>query len=119
MDDKHTPIGIFSYDTLFAERQNPSRFDLQAELGHAAINKTLPDHIANELQKIQKADLIILQFPMYWFGLPAILKGWLDMCLPDHVAFDIGEQRWLDDGLFKVCIKLLCTSRRMLCTRHE
>ena len=43
------------------------------------------------------------------------------MCLPDHVAFDIGQQRWLDDGLFKVCIKLLCTSRRMLhvCTRHK
>ena len=92
---------------FFAERKNPDHFDLAVELGHAAINKTLPDHIANELQKIQEADLIIIQFPMYWFGLPAILKGWLDICFPDKVAFDVGQQKWLDDGLFMVCIKLL------------
>ena len=86
----------------FAERKNVEHFDLEVELGHAAINKTLPDHIANELRKIQAADLIILQFPMYWFGIPAIMKGWMDVCLPDHVAFDVGQRKWLDDGLFKV-----------------
>ena len=91
----------------FLDKKNPDSFNFLTELGHAAINKTLPDHIANELHKIQAADLIILQFPMYWFGVPAIMKGWLDVCFPDHIAFDISQEKWLDDGLFKVCIKLI------------
>ena len=36
---------------------------------------------------------------MYWFGVPAIMKGWLDMCLIDQVAFDAAETKWLDNGL--------------------
>jgi NAD(P)H dehydrogenase (quinone) len=29
-----------------------------------------------EIAKIEAADLMIWQFPLWWFGLPAILKGW-------------------------------------------
>jgi NAD(P)H dehydrogenase (quinone) len=31
-----------------------------------------------ELKKLESADLLIMQFPLWWFGLPAILKGWVD-----------------------------------------
>ncbi len=31
-----------------------------------------------EMDKLEKADLLIFQFPLWWFGLPAILKGWVD-----------------------------------------
>jgi NAD(P)H dehydrogenase (quinone) len=27
---------------------------------------------------LESADLLIMQFPLWWFGLPAILKGWVD-----------------------------------------
>ena len=38
---------------------------------------------------------------MYWFGFPAILKGWFDMCIIDQVAVDICKTKWMDNGLFK------------------
>lgn len=31
-----------------------------------------------EIAKIEAADLMIWQFPLWWFGMPAILKGWVD-----------------------------------------
>lgn len=33
------------------------------------------------LQLLRAADLLILQFPLWWFAAPAILKGWLDRVL--------------------------------------
>ena len=54
------------------------------------------------MKKIQEADLIILQFPMYWLGVPAILKGWLERCLADKVAFNSETLQWFDSGPFKV-----------------
>ena len=31
-----------------------------------------------EIAKLEAADLMIWQFPLWWFGLPGILKGWVD-----------------------------------------
>lgn len=36
-----------------------------------------PD-IQAEIDKVKRADLIILNFPLYWTSVPAILKGWID-----------------------------------------
>jgi putative NADPH-quinone reductase len=30
------------------------------------------------MQRIDAADTMIVVFPIWWFGLPAILKGWVD-----------------------------------------
>ncbi|GAA78249.1 NAD(P)H-dependent oxidoreductase [Pseudoalteromonas sp. BSi20495] len=34
--------------------------------------------IAAEQERLKKVDVIVLQFPMYWYGLPALMKKWLD-----------------------------------------
>lgn len=47
-----------------------------------------PD-IAEEHRKIRWADTIVLQFPLWWYGPPALLKGWLDRVLVD--GFAIGD----------------------------
>ncbi len=39
---------------------------------------TLASDILDELDKIKRADLIIFNFPVYWFSMPAIMKGWFD-----------------------------------------
>lgn len=31
-----------------------------------------------EINKLLWADVLILQFPLWWFSMPAILKGWVD-----------------------------------------
>lgn len=84
----------------FKERKNNEEFNFQQELSHAAENGTLADDIKAEIDKILAADLIIVQFPLYWLGMPAILKGWFDRCLAEKVAFDTMRSKWFDNGPF-------------------
>ncbi len=48
------------------------------------------------MRKIQWADLIILHFPVYWFSMPAILKGWIDRVLVSGLCY--GGMRFYDRG---------------------
>ncbi|WIV58525.1 NAD(P)H-dependent oxidoreductase [Amycolatopsis nalaikhensis] len=36
-----------------------------------------PDIVA-EQEKLDWADAVVVQFPLWWYGMPAILKGWFD-----------------------------------------
>ncbi|XP_077449541.1 NAD(P)H dehydrogenase [quinone] 1-like [Stigmatopora argus] len=55
--------------------------------------------ITEEQHKLTEADLIIFQFPMYWFSLPAILKGWIDRVLTLGYAFS--DEKRYGQGIFK------------------
>ena len=65
------------------------------------------DDVAGEQRKLQWADALILQFPMWWFSMPAILKGWVDRVYAYGLAYGVGEhsdRRWGDrygEGSFK------------------
>ncbi|MBL0888237.1 NAD(P)H-dependent oxidoreductase [Myceligenerans indicum] len=59
--------------------------------------------IRAEQAKLLRSDLIVLQFPLWWYGLPAILKGWIDRTLVAGFAFgvvdpDTGKVRKYGDG---------------------
>ena len=56
----------------------PRQFDAQAEQHHASDQRTLPAPVAAEIALLDRADLLILQYPMWWHLPPAMLKGWLD-----------------------------------------
>jgi NAD(P)H dehydrogenase (quinone) len=45
---------------------------------HALAQQMLAPDVAKELQRLLAADLLLLLFPLWWFGMPAILKGWID-----------------------------------------
>lgn len=60
---------------------------------------TIAPDIAAEIEKIKKADLIIFNFPLYWFSVPAILKGWIDRVLVS--GFCYGGLRFYDNGGLK------------------
>jgi NAD(P)H dehydrogenase (quinone) len=49
-----------------------------------------PD-ILGEIQKIQAAELILFVTPLWWFSVPAILKGWFDRVLAMGVTWDGGK----------------------------
>lgn len=49
-----------------------------------------PD-IVTEIEKVMAADLIIFHAPIWWQGVPAILKGWFDRVLAMGVAWDGGK----------------------------
>lgn len=62
----------------FSDRVDPKRFDIQSEQRHASDTGTLPACVTEELERMDRADLLILQYPMWWHLPPAILKGWFD-----------------------------------------
>jgi NAD(P)H dehydrogenase (quinone) len=65
----------------YANRLGPQRFDVQAEQRHASQQKAIPQEVAAEIERLDRADLVILQYPMWWHLPPAILKGWFDRVL--------------------------------------
>jgi Putative NADPH-quinone reductase (modulator of drug activity B) len=60
---------------LYAQSFQPvlTNDDFEA-FNHAAI----PDDIKREQDAVTRADLVIFVYPIWWFGPPAILKGWID-----------------------------------------
>ncbi|HET6504758.1 MAG TPA: NAD(P)H-dependent oxidoreductase [Amycolatopsis sp.] len=54
----------------------------------------LSDDIRAEQEKIKWADTVVLQFPLWWAGPPAILKGWFDRVFVKGFAFGVSG----DDG---------------------
>jgi NAD(P)H dehydrogenase (quinone) len=62
----------------YARRSNGARFDVQAEQRHASDDGALPEVVLAELAKLDRADLLVLQYPMWWHMPPAIMKGWFD-----------------------------------------
>lgn len=47
--------------------------------------------IAGEQAKLYWADAVILQFPLWWFSMPAILKGWVERVYAYGFAYGVGE----------------------------
>ncbi|WP_163266226.1 NAD(P)H-dependent oxidoreductase [Chelativorans alearense] len=61
--------------------------------------ETLTEDVKAEIEKLLWADALILQFPMWWFSMPAILKGWVDRVFAYGFAYGVGEHsdvRWGD-----------------------
>ncbi|GME73292.1 unnamed protein product [Ambrosiozyma monospora] len=62
----------------FPEFDKKERLDILTESGKAYSQGKLSHDILEEQAKLQWADMVIFQFPMYWFTIPAILKGWFE-----------------------------------------
>ncbi|MFO1062005.1 MAG: NAD(P)H-dependent oxidoreductase [Dongiaceae bacterium] len=65
----------------YAGRRQPERFDVQLEQRHASDGGTIPAMVADEIAALDRADLLVLQYPMWWHLPPAMLKGWYDRVL--------------------------------------
>ena len=45
------------------------------------------DPVATQVADLRWADTLIFVYPTWWYGLPAMLKGWLDRVMLPDVAF--------------------------------
>ncbi|XP_039186870.1 NAD(P)H dehydrogenase [quinone] 1 isoform X3 [Crotalus tigris] len=104
---------IVAVSDLYAERFDPvlSRADFAGdpddprslnyakEAGLAWKEGRLRGDILSEMEKLAAADLVLFQFPLHWFGLPAILKGWFDRVLVQGFAYSYGAM--YDQGPFQ------------------
>ncbi len=71
----------------FAARGDPARFDPQSEQRHASEVGALPKIVTDELALMDRADLLVLQYPMWWHLPPAMMKGWFDRVLAYGEAY--------------------------------
>jgi NAD(P)H dehydrogenase (quinone) len=65
----------------FTTVKDPAYLKPQVEETHASEHDGFAHEIEAEIRKLEACDLLILQFPLWWFGLPAMLKGWIDRVL--------------------------------------
>jgi len=68
---------VFDADDFLAP-VDPERLSFISESGHAFATGTQTPDVAAEQAKLLAADAVIFQFPLWWFGFPAVLKGWVD-----------------------------------------
>ncbi|HDJ1440362.1 TPA: NAD(P)H-dependent oxidoreductase [Serratia rubidaea] len=84
-------------DNLAAQTDAPFNPSLDSQ--RAFANGTQSQDIAAEQEKLLWADVLILQFPLWWFSMPAIMKGWVDRVYANGFAYGVGEHsdaRWGD-----------------------
>lgn len=62
----------------YNERSDNAVFHAQTEQRFNANNGTTPADVNEEADKLLNADVLVVHFPLWWFGAPAILKGWMD-----------------------------------------
>ena len=54
----------------------------------AALCGALGPDVRAEQDKLRRADTVVIQFPLWWYGMPAVLKGWFDRVFASGFAFD-------------------------------
>ena len=81
----------------FTTVRDPNFFKQQQEELYAAEHLGFAPEIEAEMQKLERCDLLVFSFPLWWFGLPAILKGWVDRVFAYGRIY--GRGRWYDKGL--------------------
>lgn len=82
----------------FATVKDPEYYKQQVEEMHAFETNGFAEDVQEELDKLMWCDLLIFQFPLWWFGLPAILKGWCDRIFAMGPTYGYG--RMYDKGVF-------------------
>jgi NAD(P)H dehydrogenase (quinone) len=73
------------------------RLRVAAASGDAFAAGALTGDVKAEQEKLLWADVLILQFPLWWYTMPAILKGWVDRVYAYGFAYGVGEhsdQHW-------------------------
>lgn len=111
---------------LYAMRWNPvvdasdyghdpaNRLHVATASSTALVDGLLADDIVTEQSKLRWADAVVLQFPLWWFSMPAILKGWVDRVFVEGFGYgirrDTGGTRRYGDGIMAGTRAIIVTS---------
>ena len=75
----------------FPARDTAAPFDPVRDSLHAFEGGTQTTDIAAEQDKLLWADAVILQFPLWWYSMPSILKGCIERIYAYGFAYGVGE----------------------------
>jgi NAD(P)H dehydrogenase (quinone) len=76
-----------------------ARFDASRASQQAFDQGLQSPDIALEQDKLRRADAVLFQFPLWWFSMPAIMKGWFERVYAYGFGYGVGEhsdRRWGD-----------------------
>ncbi|MCC8979215.1 NAD(P)H-dependent oxidoreductase [Bradyrhizobium acaciae] len=76
----------------FGTRRFPERLQYDREQKYNLQHDALSGDIAAEIEKLLWCDLLILQFPLWWFSVPAIMKGWIDRVFVNGAIYGSGRR---------------------------
>lgn len=76
----------------FLMRQDYDFFKYAAEQKNAVKTNSFTKDIQEEQEKLLWADFVVFQFPMWWYSMPAILKGWVDRVFAAGFAYSSDMQ---------------------------
>ncbi|MGK9052400.1 NAD(P)H-dependent oxidoreductase [Neorhizobium petrolearium] len=84
-----SPDNSFEIADLAAEGFDPrfTRTDLAVHRREVAPS----EDIAAEQARIDRADALVLVYPVYWWSMPGLLKGWIDRVFANGWAYDEGS----------------------------
>ena len=99
------------------ERVDDAYLDLSREQEHAARTGGHAADVAREQAKVAAADLVLLHFPVWWFSMPAILKGWVDRVFSRGFAYSAGRK--YESGHFRGKRAMLCITTGTGATLYE
>jgi len=83
----------------FLAEANPNRFDQQVEERLASATDGFSAELQREMDRLAACDMLVLQFPIWWLGMPAIMKGWIDRVFA--IGRTYGGGRWFDRGMMR------------------
>jgi NAD(P)H dehydrogenase (quinone) len=70
-----------------------------ADLEHFRGRGPAPEDVLREQRRVDAADALIIVFPIYWWSLPARLKGWIDRVFTNGWAYADGTNGAVEGGL--------------------
>lgn len=109
---QESDLYAMGFDTVggkkdFTALNNPSFFKYQMEQVNAFNNNLFVDPLKVEMDKLEWCDVVIFNFPLWWFGLPAVLKGWVDRVFAMGFVYGNGKGIY-ENGTLKEKTAFIC-----------
>ncbi|MFZ6047360.1 NAD(P)H-dependent oxidoreductase [Pseudomonas sp. CR3202] len=108
---------VLGHGDFCGDRADAAYLDLSREQEHAFASGTFDEVVKAEQRKVTNADLILFHFPVWWFSMPAILKGWVDRVFARGFAYSTGKK--YSSGHFKGKKAMLCITTGTAATLYE
>ena len=99
------------------ERADADYLDLSREQEHAFATNGHSEDVKAEQAKVAAADVVLFHFPVWWFSMPAIVKGWVDRVFSRGFAYATGRK--YETGHFKGKRAMLCITTGTAGTLYE
>lgn len=99
------PAGSVEVADLAAEDFDP-RFTL-ADRRTYRTGDDAPADVVAEQRRIDRATDVVLVFPVWWWSMPALLKGWIDRVFVNGWAFDVDPDGGMRRNLGRLRVHLV------------